>query len=109
MSPNHQLTDAVKGRRVAGSECGGGTLTVHFKDGTTLHIQGTPEGLGATPGPETGTGPVPEDAVVTQVFQQPNRLALHFEDRTSLVVTLTRTPDGPVSVQDSGNKVLYAG
>ena len=98
MSPNHKLTHALKGRAVAHFENEGGTLTLRFTDGTTMRIKGAPQGSIA----------VPQGGQVTQVFEQGDRLALHFDNRTSAVVKLDN-PGNAASVRDAENKVLYLG
>jgi frataxin-like iron-binding protein CyaY len=98
MSPNHKLTNALKGRTIANFETEGGALTLRFNDGATMRIKGAPQGSIA----------VPQGGQVAQAFEQGNRLALHFDNRTSMVVTL-ENPGNAISVRDGENKVLYLG
>jgi len=98
MSPNHKLTNALKGHSIANFETGGGVMTVRFNDGAVMRIKGTPQGSIA----------VPQGGRVTQVFEQGDRLALHFDNETSAIVTLGN-PGNAVSVRDAENKVLYLG
>lgn len=98
MSPNHKLTNAIKGRTIANFETEGGTMTLRFNDGTAMRIKGTAQGSVA----------VPQGGRVTQAFEQGARLALHFDNQTSVVVTL-ENPGNGVSVRDGENKVLYLG
>jgi hypothetical protein len=98
MSPNHKLTNAIKGHTIANFETEGGVMTVRFNDGAIMRIKGTPQGSIA----------VPPGGRVTQAFEQGDRLALHFDNQTSTVVTL-ENPGNAVSVRDAENKVLYLG
>lgn len=98
MSPNHKLANALKGRAIAGFETEGGAVTVRFNDGATMRIKGAPQGSIA----------VPQGGRITSVFEQGDRLALHFDNQTSTVVTL-ENPGNAVSVRDAENKVLYLG
>ena len=45
---------------------------------------------------------------ITQAYEQGDRLALHFDNQTSVVLQL-ENPGNAVSVRDGQNKVLYLG
>ena len=98
MSPNHKLTNALKGRAIANFETEGGTLTLRFNDGATMRVKGAPQGSVA----------VPQVGQITQAFEQGDRFALHFDNQTSVVLKL-ENPGNAVSVRDAENKVLYMG
>jgi hypothetical protein len=98
MRPNHKLTNALKGRAIADFDNEGGAITLPFTDGTTMRIKGAPQGSSA----------FPQGGQVSQAFEQGERLALHFDNRTSVMVKL-ENPGNAVSIRDAENKVLYLG
>ena len=98
MAPNHKLTRALKGHTIAEFHTEGGAPTLRFSDGAVMRVKGAPQGSTA----------VPHGGQVTQIYEQGDRLALHFDNRTSLVIQLAN-PGNAVSVRDGENKVLYLG
>jgi hypothetical protein len=68
-------------------------MTLRFNDGVTMRINGAPQGSIA----------VPQGRQVAQAFEQGHGLALHFDNRTSVVVTLespaTRSRCGTVKTR----------
>ena len=98
MSPNQKLTNTIKGRTIAQIDTEDGAMTFRFNDGTTMRVKGSPQGSVA----------VPPSGQVTKAFEQDERLALHFDNGTSVVLTLDN-PGNAVSVRDGENKVLYLG
>jgi hypothetical protein len=98
MSPNHRLTNALKGRTIANFETEGDSLTLRFTDGTTMRIKGTLQGSTA----------VPQGGQVSQAFEQGDRLAPHLGNQISVVATL-ENPGNAVSVRNAESKVLCLG
>lgn len=98
MRPNHKLTNTLKDRTISNFETEGGAMTVRFNDGATLRIKGAAQGSIA----------VSQGGQITQAYEQGDRLALHFDNQTSVVLQL-ENPGNAVSVRDGQNKVLYLG
>lgn len=98
MRLNHKLTSTLQGHTIANFETEGGAITVRFNDGTAMRVKGTPQGSVA----------VPQGGQITQAYEQGDRLGLHFDNQTSMVLQL-ENPGNAVSVRDGANKVLYMG
>ena len=98
MTPNHKLTNALKGRVTSAVEDAPDGLTIHFQDGTTLRLKAKVD----------PPNPMAPGASVAQAFERQDRLELHFSQGAPAAFTLTN-PGNAVAVRDATGNVVYLG
>jgi hypothetical protein len=96
MASNHKLTGVIKGRTVMGTQNQGGTLLVHFQDGSSMTVKTAGSANNAATG---GT--------VAAVRQQGTTLDIDMESGSTWNITMAE-PTSSVMVRDQNRTLEYA-
>lgn len=98
MTPNHKLTNVIKGRIVQDLQMSATEVSMRFSDGSTMHVKVM----------ESNSPPLKNGARIHAVSEQSVTLIISCEDESQVVLTLA-DPGSSVTVRDADGKVEYLG
>jgi hypothetical protein len=98
MTPNHKLTNVIKGRIVQDLQMSATEVSMRFSDGSTMHVKVM----------ESNSPPLKNGARIRAVSEQSVTLIISCEDESQVVLTLA-DPGGSITVRDPDGKVEYLG
>jgi hypothetical protein len=98
MTPNHKLTNVIKGRIIEDLQMNATEVSMRFSDGSTMHVKVM----------ESNSPPLKNGARIHAVSEQSVTLIISCEDESQVVLTLA-DPGSSVTVRDADGKVEYLG
>jgi len=98
MTPNHKLTNIIKGRTIQDLQMSATEISMRFSDGSTMHVKVM----------ESNSPPLKNGARIRAVSEQSVTLIISCEDESQVVLTLAY-PGSSVTVRDADGKVEYLG
>ena len=98
MTPNHKLTNVIKGRIVEDLQMNPAEISMRFSDGSTMHVKVM----------ESNSPPLKNGARIRAVSEQSVTLIISCEDESQVVLTMA-DPGSSVTVRDVDGKVEYLG
>jgi hypothetical protein len=98
MTPNHKLTNVIKGRIVEDLQMNPAEVSMRFSDGSSMRVKVM----------ESNSPPLKNGARIRGVFEQSVKFTVSCEDESQIVLTLA-DPGSSVTVRDADGKVEYLG
>jgi hypothetical protein len=98
MTPNHKLTNIIKGRTIQDLQMSTMEVSMRFSDGSTMHVKVM----------ESNSPPLKNGARIRAVSEQSVKFMISCEDESQIVLTLA-DPGSSVTVRDADGKVEYLG
>ena len=98
MTPNHKLTNVIKGRIVEDLQMNPAEVSIRFSDGSIMHVKV----MGSN------SPPLKKRARIRAVSEQSVKFVLSCEDESQIVLTLA-DPGSSVTVRDANGKIEYLG
>ncbi len=98
MTPNHKLTNVIKGRIVQDLQMNATEVSMRFSDGSTMLVKVM----------ESNSPPLKNGACIRAFSEQSVTLIISCEDESQILLTLA-DPGGSVTVRDADGKVEYLG
>ena len=98
MTPNHKLTNVIKGRVVEDLQMNPAEVSMRFSDGSAMHVKVM----------ESNSPPLKNGARIRAVSEQSVKFTVSCEDDSQIVLTLA-DPGSSVTVRDADGKVEYLG
>jgi hypothetical protein len=98
MTPNHKLTNIIKGRTIQDLQMNAMEVSIRFSDESTMHVKVM----------ESNSPPLKNGARIHAVSEQSVTLIISCEDESQVVLTLA-DPGSSVTVRDAAGKVEYLG
>ena len=98
MTPNHKLTNVIKGRIVQDLQMNATEVSMRFSDGSTMHVKVM----------ESNSPPLKNGARIRTVSVKSVNFIVSCEDESQIVLTLA-DPGSSVMVRDEDGKIEYLG
>jgi hypothetical protein len=98
MTPNHKLTNLIKGRIIQDLQMSATEVSMRFSDGSMMHVKVM----------ESNSPPLKNGARIRAVSEQSVTLIISCEDESQIALTLA-DPGSSVTVRDADGKVEYLG
>jgi hypothetical protein len=98
MTPNHKLTNVIKGRIVEDLQMNTAEVSMRFSDGSTMLVKVM----------ESNSPPLKNGARIRTVSEQSVKFTVSCEDESQITLTLA-DPGSSVTVRDANGKVEYLG
>jgi hypothetical protein len=96
MTPNHKLTNVIKGRIIEDLQMNPAEVSMRFSDGSTMHVKVM----------ESNSPPLKNGARIRAVSEQSVKVIISCEDESQIVLTLA-DPGSSVTVRDANGKIEY--
>jgi len=96
MTPNHKLTNVIKGRIIEDLQMNPAEVSMRFADGSTMHVKVM----------QSNSPPLKNGARIRAVSEQSVNFVLSCEDGSQIALTLA-DPGSSVSVRDADGKIEY--
>jgi len=98
MTPNHKLTNVIKGRTIQDLQMSATEVSMRFSDGSMMHVKVM----------ESNSPPLKNGARIRAVSEHSVTLIISCEDESQIALTLA-DPGSSVTVRDADGKVEYLG
>jgi hypothetical protein len=98
MTPNHKLTNVIKGRIVEDLQMNPAEVSIRFSDGSVMRVKVM----------ESNSPPLKNGARIRAVSEQSVKFIVSCEDESQIVLTLA-DPGSSVTVRDADGKIEYLG
>ena len=98
MTPNHKLTNVIKGRIVQDLQMNATEVSMRFSDGSTMHVKVM----------ESNSPPLKNGARIRTVSEKSVNFIVSCEDESQIALTLA-DPGSSVMVRDEDGKIEYLG
>jgi hypothetical protein len=98
MTPNHKLTNVIKGRVVEDLQMNPVEVSMRFSDGSTMRVKVM----------ESNSPPLKNGARIRAVLEHSVKFIVSCEDDSQIVLTLA-DPGSSVTVRDADGKIEYLG
>ena len=98
MTPNHKLTNVIKGRVIEDLQMNPAEVPLRFSDGSSMRVKVM----------ESKSPPLKNGARIRGVFEQSVKFTVSCEDESQIVLTLA-DPGSSVTVRDANGKIEYLG
>jgi hypothetical protein len=98
MTPNHKLTNVIKGRIIEDLQMNPAEVSLRFSDGSTMHVKVM----------ESNSPPLKNGARIRAVSEQSVTFTVSCEDESQITLTLA-DPGSSVTVRDANGKIDYLG
>jgi hypothetical protein len=98
MTPNHKLTNVIKGRIVEDLQMNPAEVSMRFSDGSSMRVKVM----------ESNSPPLKNGARIRAVSEKSVKFIVSCEDDSQIVLTLA-DPGSSVTVRDADGKIEYLG
>ena len=98
MTPNHKLTNVIKGRIVEDLQMNPAEVSMRFSDGSSMRDKDT----------ESNRSPLENGGRIRADSEQSVKFIVSCEDESQIVLTLA-DPGSSVTVRDADGKIEYLG
>jgi hypothetical protein len=98
MTPNHKLTNLIKGRTIQDLQMSATAVSMRFSDGSMIHVKIM----------ESNSPPLKNGARIRAVSEKSANFIVSCEDESQIVLTLA-DPGSSVTVRDADGNVEYLG
>jgi hypothetical protein len=98
MTPNHKLTNVIKGRIVEDLQTNPAEVSLRFADGSSMHVKVM----------ESNSPPLKNGARIRAVSEQSVKFTVSCEDESQIALTLA-DPGSSITIRDANGKIEYVG
>jgi hypothetical protein len=98
MTPNHKLTNVIKGRIVEDLQMNPAEVSLRFADGSSMHVKIM----------ESNSPPLKNGARIRAVSEQSVKFTVSCEDESQIALTLA-DPGSSITIRDANGKIEYVG
>jgi hypothetical protein len=98
MTPNHKLTNVIKGRTIQDLQMSATEVSMQFSDGSMMHVKVM----------ESNSPPLKNGARIRAVSEKSVTFIISCEDESQVALTLA-DPGSSVMVRNADGKVEYLG